>query len=138
VAEFFDMTALEMRREIATIEAHLQNIKTRLERAERECQHAWGKVAYCPIETKGFQTQGDPPGTMGVDWQGPMWIEPTCTKQWSRTCSRCGKVQTTKSTRKERTAGAIPGTSGDVDVPDFGDRQYEYNAANDTGPHWGR
>ena len=132
--EFFDMTALEMRREIGTLESHLQNIKTRLERAERNCQHAWGKVVYCPIETKGFQTQGDPPNTMGIDWQGPMWIEPTCTKQWSRTCSKCGKIQMTKSVRKERAAGAIPGTSGEIEVPDFGDARY--GAHLDTGPMW--
>ena len=132
-----DSTIEQMRREVATAESQLQSLKDRLERKVRECKmsgHNWGPVKYEPIETKGYQTQGDPPGTMGVDWQGPMWIEPTCTKQWSRTCNICGHKETTQSTRKERMPGTIPGTSGEVDVPYFGNG---YSSGPSEGPyHW--
>src|SRR5208282_283628 len=123
--EFFDMSTQEMRHEIAETEVRLKILTANLERAYLECarkSHRWGPVQYTPIEHKGYQTQGDPPGTMGVDWQGPMWVDASTTKQWTRVCARCGKTETTRSTRKERIAGSIPGTSAEGDVPDFDDR----------------
>ena len=118
-----DSTIEQMRREIATAEDQLQSLKERLDRKVRECKmtgHKWSPVKYEPIEYKGYQTQGDPPGTMGVDWQGPMYIPASTTKQWSRTCTTCGHKELTQRTKKEWVSGVIAGTGGHVEVPDFG------------------
>jgi hypothetical protein len=118
------MTPAEMRKSLAAAEDQVKSLRTRLETAERQCGmkcHNWDKVQYTPIETKGYQTQGDPPGTMGIDWQGPQWIEATCTKQWTRTCKSCGKTETTQRVKKEWMPGSVAGTSGHVEVPDFGE-----------------
>jgi hypothetical protein len=129
----------QMRHEIATAESQLESLKSRLDHEVQACRvlrHKWGKTVYEPIERKGYQTQGDPPGTMGVDWQGPMYIPASTTKQWSRTCASCGHKEMTQRTCKERMPGSVPGTSGEVEVPDFGDRQDMRGASFDTGPHW--
>lgn len=62
---------------------------------ESRCNHKWSAPKYDPIITKGYQTPGDPPGTMGVDWRGPCYIEGTTKDRWTRVCSVCGKVETT-------------------------------------------
>jgi hypothetical protein len=123
----------ELRHEIATTEERLIGLKSRLDQIERSCQHKWDKVKYDPIFHPGYQIQGDPPGTMGIDRQGPMWVNAETIKQWSRMCTNCGKIETTQHTRKEKTAGTIPGTSGEIEVPNFGDAR---QSTADTGPHW--
>jgi len=122
---FFDMSASELRQEIANCEAHLKNFRSCLENLERSCQHTWGQTKYTPIEHKAYTIPGDAPGTMGVDWQGPCYVPAETIKQWSRTCTKCGKTETTRATKKEWVAGSIAGTGGMADVPNFGDR-----------PHW--
>ena len=118
---FFDMTPAEMRQEIAAAEERIANLKGRLDRHERSCQHSWGNVKYDPICRPGYQIQGDPVGTMGIDRQLPQWVPPSTTKQWTRTCLRCGKTETTQQTRKEIIPGNIPGTSAEAEVPNCGD-----------------
>jgi hypothetical protein len=110
----------KLRREIVTAENQIQSLKDRLSRIERSCSHSWGPIQYAPINHSGYQIAGDPPGTMGVDWQGPMWVPSSTTKLWTRTCKVCGKTETTQRTKKEHIAGSIPGTCGEAEVPDFG------------------
>lgn len=112
----------ELRTEIMFTESRLRTLREQLESAERNCRHRWGAVQYVPDERKGYQFAGDPPGTMGVDRQLPCYIPAQTTPKWSRMCLDCGKEQTTTRTTQKRVAGSIPGTSGAMDVPDFGDR----------------
>jgi len=115
--------AHQLRNELVATEQKAASLKAAIQRAETECgRHKWGAIQYIPIEHPAYQTKGDPPGTMGVDWQGPCYIPASTDKRWSRTCAACGKVEITTSTRKERMAGSVPGTSGEVEVPDFMDR----------------
>ena len=115
-----EYSAEQLWREILATEERLATLKGQLDRKQRSCQqHQWGKIKYEPIIREAYTIPGDPPGTMGVDWQGPCHVPAQTTHQWSRTCALCVKKETTQHTRKERTAGTIPGTSGEVDVPDF-------------------
>jgi hypothetical protein len=114
----------QLRKDITAAEAQLASLKERLAGVVRACKlqgHQWGPVKYEPIEHKAYRIPGDPPGTMGVDWRGPMDVPASTEKQWSRTCQRCDEKETTKRTKKQYAAGSIPGTGGDVDMPDFGD-----------------
>jgi hypothetical protein len=122
MANTFDTT--QLRRDIATTEANLQSLKERLAGIVRQCKmkgHSWSPVKYEPIEHKAYHFAGDPPGTMGIDRQLPFDVPASTTKQWSRTCLNCGEKETTQRTKKQYAAGSIPGTGGEVDVPDFGD-----------------
>jgi len=56
---------------------------------------------------------------MGVDWRGPMEVPSSTTKQWSITCSKCGKVELTTNTKQEFRRGEIDGIGGKVTVPTF-------------------
>jgi hypothetical protein len=114
----------QLRRDIAAAQAQVESLQARLDRIVRECKlkgHSWGETKFEPIEHKGYNFAGDPPGTMGVDRQLPCYIPPSTTKQWSRTCANCGHKETTQSTKLQYAAGSIPGTGGNVEVPNFGD-----------------
>ena len=58
------------------------------ENLERTCPHTWGQTKYTPI-----------------DWRGPCYVPTETIKQWSRTCTKCGKTETTRATKKEWVAG---------------------------------
>lgn len=98
----------------------LDQLKSTIAGMERDCSHTWGPTEYKPIEHRAYTIPGDAPGTMGVDWRGPCYVPATTEKVWSRTCTKCGKVETTQRTKKEYRAGAIAGTSSQVEIPDFG------------------
>lgn len=96
-----DFTTLRV--EIADREKALQGLRDQLDAAVRACPHVWGEVREAHIETPGFMTRGDTPGTMGVDWQGPQWIPPHTEYRWSQQCNRCGHVRYTKQTTQKVT-----------------------------------
>jgi len=120
--QVIEMTPTQLLREIATTSSHLTNLQARLEHLQRTCVHNWSEVKYTPDVQDGYQTQGDPPGTMGVDRQRPTWVPRSETKKWTRTCATCGKVETTGRTKSEQVYGKVAGTSGIMEVPDFGSR----------------
>ncbi len=93
------MNAKELRRKVATAREELRRLEQQLETAERTCPHRWTNATYDPIRTEGFMTQGDPPGTMGVDRQLPMWIPATTKDRWTRECLECGKTEETYDTQ---------------------------------------
>jgi hypothetical protein len=81
---------------------------------KNKCKHEWAKVKYDPIITKGYEVPGDPPGTMGIDRRSAFYVAGTTTPRWTRTCLRCGFVQTTKTTKM------VPGSDGlKHEVPNF-------------------
>lgn len=120
-----EYTTEELRREIAIVTNRLESLKAKLFGRERSCGHVWEQIKYDPINYPAHTSPGDPPGTMGVDWRGPTFIPASTTKQWSRTCQKCGKVETTQRTRNTTISGTIPGTVGQAQVPDFGDGYYQ-------------
>ena len=62
------------------------------------CKHQFGDPVYDPIVVKGFTHPGDPPGTMGVDWRAPVYVEGSETPRWRQTCSLCGLTEYTTDT----------------------------------------
>jgi hypothetical protein len=104
---------VHLEQDIDRIKAELREREAALQDLQRRCPHNWGKVEYTPEIHEGYQDPGDPPGTMGVDWRGPMWVPRQEIPIWSRKCSECGLVQETMRTRDETKK-----------IPEFSDRRY--------------
>lgn len=114
--------APQTRREIARLEQALADERAKLDSLTRECgRHVWGEVIYTPTYHEGYTIPGDGPEFGGIDRQGPCYVGPKTDQQWTRVCINCGHVQTTTRLKKQHVTGAIPGTGGQIDVPDFGD-----------------
>lgn len=90
--------ALQLMTRIAALEAKLKTERRTLELLQRECIHQWGPVKYAPKIREAYRTQGDPPGTMGIDWQPPVDVPREETPVWTRQCTRCLKTETTSQT----------------------------------------
>ncbi len=67
---------------------------------QSKCQHRF-KESYDPIIHPAGYSQGDAPGTMGVDWQGPCSWPETREDRWKRECFECGLTQYTQNVEKE-------------------------------------
>lgn len=79
----------------------LARMKSALESKQRFCAHEWGETRYTPNIREGYQDPGDPPGTMGVDHRGPMWVPRQEVPRWTRTCTKCTRTETTSHTRDD-------------------------------------
>lgn len=114
----------KLRREIETIQASLKQKQDELVRIERNCSHVWGTVQTDHKHIKGGWVEGDPPGTMGVDRRLGFYSPSYTIKKWNRTCTICGKVQTTNKTKTKAVSVLHEGVNcvGTAEVPDFGDR----------------
>lgn len=73
----------------------MSDLKKSLEFADKNCGHLWGEAIYCPEYTKGYYVEGDPPGTMGVDWRGGYDVPSKTIERWKRVCKKCGKEEFT-------------------------------------------
>lgn len=96
------------RREIAALEAH-----------QRSCAHSFLPMYYDPIVVRGHQVEDymfPQPGRM-------VWIDEKVTPQWSRKCSLCGLVESTKKTKPITRPGSVAGTTTTDQVPDFGEER---------------
>ena len=98
---------LESYRRVPELKKTIDALKESLKRAEDElyqiqsvCSHDW-ENKYTPKYNVAYTIPGDPPGTMGVDWRGPTHVPAKTTPMWTRTCKKCGKVETTTRTTSE-------------------------------------
>lgn len=90
-----------LRKEIEELERKLKAKRQELAYAERSCRHQWSEPQADHTHQAAYTIPGDPPGTCGVDWRGPVYVPSQTTKRWKRTCARCGKVEhTTRSTQE--------------------------------------
>lgn len=85
----------ELEKKIANAELDIKEAEEALTRIDKECRHLWGETVSDPIHHEGYTLQGDPPGTMGIDWRGPCYIPATTKARWKRVCQKCGKVEYT-------------------------------------------
>jgi hypothetical protein len=103
IMEFAHLGFVEMRailKEVderrARISGITQQLYDELHRRERVCPHVWSEPKYTPIHHPAVSWEGDPPGTMGVDWRGPgsapAYDEPMWEPMWTRTCKLCDMV----------------------------------------------
>lgn len=118
------MTPQQLRTEIKRTADQLESFKRQLDAAERQCQHDWAKTEYVPDHQEGYRIPSDREMglEMGVDSRPACYVAAKTTPKWKRTCKKCDKTEITTRTKKQYASGAIPGTGGQIDVPDFGDR----------------
>lgn len=95
-----------LRREITETDDKVYRLKAELSRTEANCKHVWSTPISDDIYEKAYTIEGDAPGTMGVDWRGPVHVSAKTTKRWKRFCLECGKVQHTTNTNKQVTETA--------------------------------
>lgn len=85
--------------QIGSMKRELELLERQLKTIESQCKHRWGPTEEAHIRHEGYTEPGDPPGTMGIDWRGPIYVEPRIQQRWSRECLECGLVEyTTQST----------------------------------------
>lgn len=92
-----------LREQVGELESRLESKKFELDTAIRNCHHNWTDTIADHIYHPGYQCPGDPPGTMGIDWRGPVWVDARTEKRWKRTCQTCGLVEYTTRTKEEVT-----------------------------------
>ena len=93
---------LEMRKNFDALAESTAKLKQlQFECARRPNSHSWTEPRYTPIIHEGYQFQGDPEGTMGVDRQLPCWIPREEIPMWKRQCTNCGLEEETRHTRDD-------------------------------------
>ena len=85
----------ELRKNIVDLIRDLSTNQQQLEELTKRCSHKYTPVAYDPIITEAYTIPGDAPGTMGVDWRGPVYVPRTEQPRWKRECTECGLVEYT-------------------------------------------
>jgi hypothetical protein len=98
------------------IEALQAQIKA-LKAEQKRCPHTWGEVTYNPVETKGYYARS-PHAHVGRHSED-LWVPPTSTPRWTRTCTKCGLTEHTKRIKEVNGRGSIPGTRSKEQVPVF-------------------
>jgi hypothetical protein len=103
-----------LRGEIVALEYNLNSKKKLLEREVQKCNHQWTGAIADHVYHEGYRIPGDPPGTMGVDWRGPVDVSPKTERRWRRVCRTCGLTQYTGVTQ------FVAGADGlSVETPKF-------------------
>jgi hypothetical protein len=103
--------ARQLRASVARLNGEYDQAKRELDDYERRCNHKYEETIYDPIRTEAYEIPGDPPGTMGVDWRGPVYVPASTEPRWKRVCIKCGLEQVTTRAKDEVTK-----------IPDFGGR----------------
>lgn len=88
------------RQDIERLTQQLHAKRAAVQEAESRCHHEWGKTEAAHIYHEGYTCPGDPPGTMGIDWRGPVEVPPRTEYRWKRVCKHCGKVEYTTQTNE--------------------------------------
>ena len=96
------MTPYEkLSKEIKDKQNEVSQLQNKLKQLVADCKHDWDETKYVPEYIPAYTIPGDPPGTMGVDWRGPVHVDSKTIKRWQRTCKKCGYVQATTKVEKE-------------------------------------
>lgn len=98
-----DVSINNKRSAVADLKEKLARAEADLNTAIRACKHKWSPVEAAHIYHPGYKIEGDPVGTMGIDWRGPCYVESRTEKRWKRTCEHCGEIQYTSETTKHVT-----------------------------------
>lgn len=93
----------KLRDRIAELQFEMKIAENNLDHIVQNCNHAFDKTIYDPIHTPAYTIPGDMPGTMGVDFRGPCYVEAKTEKRWRRECTRCGKIEYTTNVKQNIT-----------------------------------
>lgn len=93
--------AKQLRDKVAETQQKLSKLEKDLANLVSSCKHQFSATIYDPIITPAYHISGDPPGTMGVDWQGPMDVPEHVEKRWRITCEYCGETKYTTQIKQE-------------------------------------
>lgn len=93
-----------LRREIKTLEQNLKQKQKYLLTIQSTCRHDFNPVIYAPIRREAYTCPGDPVGTMGIDWRGPLFVPAEVTPRWTRTCKICDLTEETKRITQKTTS----------------------------------
>ena len=93
--------AKHIRDQVDELEAKLKGAKRNLIDLVRTCSHQYGDTVYDPIYIPAYTFPGDKPGTMGVDFRGPVHVPAGTKSRWKRECEYCGDVEYTTKVQKE-------------------------------------
>ena len=85
----------EMRRRVQIMEQELSSAHTQLKNYVDNCRHQYTPPVYDPIRHEAYTIPRDEPGTMGVDWRGPIHVDAKIEERWRRECKLCGEVEYT-------------------------------------------
>lgn len=88
----------EALRKVEFHENALREAKNAANRILNSCKHEFGEAVNCSRYEPGYTCPGDEPGTMGVDFRGPIHVPGRMVPEWKRTCKKCGFTQHTKVT----------------------------------------
>jgi len=92
--------ARRLRESAAEAKEKYNNADAKLENYIKRCQHNFSETVYEPIYTPRYTSPGDPPGTMGIDWRGPVFVPSKTEDRWKKECSLCGLVRYTQCFNK--------------------------------------
>lgn len=87
-------SAKSIKSEIVSYKKHLLRLESELANLQSDCTHEW-QVSADDIVRAAYTDPGDAPGTMGVDFRGPMYVPEQRTKRWKRYCPLCDKTEHT-------------------------------------------
>lgn len=102
------MARNDMLNEIDRKRQELRDAEARLDVADRQCGHEWGPTINASIYHEAYTCPGDPPGTMGVDWRGPVHVPSRTEQRWKRVCKKCGKEEFTSRANETSVVVATP------------------------------
>lgn len=102
------MDRRKLQEEIDRKRRELADAESRLEQAERACNHQWGPSIDASIYHPSYTMPGDNPGTMGVDWRGPVHVPGRTEKRWKRVCATCGKEEMTTRQEEKTVTSVLP------------------------------
>lgn len=90
-----------LREKLAEMEKQVTDARRILKFLEKNCKHNYGPTLYAPIITDTYTIPGDAPGTMGVDWRGPVYVPREERPRWKRECLECGLVEYTQEVKEK-------------------------------------
>jgi hypothetical protein len=96
-------TIKSMRDRVSKLTAELKEAESALTHYVNNCRHTWSKIEEVHQYIPSYTIPGDEPGTMGVDWRGPIHVPAQENKQWKRVCENCGKEEITSNTNQHIT-----------------------------------
>jgi hypothetical protein len=92
-----ELEAKNKRNLVGKLKDELTKAEIDLKKYVTKCNHNF-ETNYDPVYTPAYTIPGDKPGTMGIDWQGPVYVPAKTQERWKRECEKCGLVEYTTET----------------------------------------